>query len=292
MIQTFHLLLTVPASTPQTVRSTRLPQRVALLTLFSLIAGIFVVAMPSLASAESLLAHPPIRVYRRRPVILVNQEPPAPRRVEIVHRHPEPAAARTTNDDTFVPTLGIGIRANGTALSGEKLNLDTVENPVMGGIGLQFRSDLDEHWGLELSVDFLQGTESGESFTQRTVPVMLSALFNPFPNSRIRPYGLLGVGVHFTELSYLDGQFKHDIVEIAGQAGLGLEVKVTNQVSLHADLRFLTVYKNLDSQSRISTQCMSSDAAASGLCAGMDKINTDDRFNLGAQFQEGATYYF
>ena len=190
------------------------------------------------------------------------------------------------------PTLGIGIRANGTSLSGEKLNLDSVENPVMGGIGMQFRTAVDEHWGLELSVDYLQGTEASESFTQRTVPVMLSAMFNPFPNSRIRPYGLVGVGVHFTELSYLDGKFKQDLVEIAGQAGLGLEVQVTDQISVNADFRFLTVYNSVDSQQRVSAQCMTSSAAATGLCSGISDITPEDRFNLGAQFQAGATYYF
>jgi opacity protein-like surface antigen len=262
------------------------------LTLFTALAVLgsaLIVSTPSLVLGETLLSHPPVRVYRRRPVIVVQQPPPV-RRVHVVHTNKRTQPAETTNE---WQRLGIGIRANGTTLTGDKLSIDSVENPAMGGLGLQFRSPIDKHWAMELSLDFLQGTDPDKQFTQRTFPLMLSAIFHLFPDSKISPYGLVGAGVHFTELSYLDGKFRHDILEIAGQAGFGIEVKVTDQLALHADLRFLSIYKNLDSQTTISSKCHSSNASgAVGFCEGIQNIDTNERFNLGAQLQAGATYYF
>jgi len=260
-----------------------------LVTAFAVLGSALMVSAPSVVLGETLLSHPPVRVYRRRPVVVVQQPPPV-RRVHVVHTSKRAKPVDTTNE---WQRLGIGIRANGTTLSGDKLSIDSVENPAMGGLGLQFRSPIDKHWAMELSLDFLQGTDPDKQFTQRTFPLMLSAIFHVFPNAKISPYGLVGAGVHFTELSYLDGKFRHDILEIAGQAGFGIEVKVTDQLALHADLRFLSIYKNLDSQTTISSQCQSSKAGgALGFCEGLQNIDTNERFNLGAQLQAGATYYF
>ncbi len=233
---------------------------------------------------ESLM-HPPRRSYRRRRVIVVRppRRPPPRRRLVTV----EPEAASPRQD-----VLGIGIRLSGTGLDGAKLGLSDLENPAMAGFGLQLRSRVAEHWGLELSADYLLAAENDTGFAQTTVPVMLSAIFNVLPNSPINPYVLAGAGIHFTNLSYLDGQFEHRILEVAGQLGAGVEVRLGESLGLHADLRVLSVYKNLGSVTEVSSGCLSSNAGETGFCNGLSNLDPNDKFNIGAQFQAGATFYF
>lgn len=188
--------------------------------------------------------------------------------------------------------LGIGLRVSGTGLDGQKLGLEDIENPAMAGIGIQLRSMVSKHWGLELSADYLGSSDDSRGFSQRTIPVMLSGMFFLFPDSFINPYGLAGAGVHFTQLSYADGLFEHNILEIAAQLGFGLQVKLGQHFALHADLRFLTVYKNLGETTEISKSCLSSSAAGTGYCNGLQNVKPDDRWNIGVQFQAGATYFF
>ena len=242
-------------------------------------------AVPTTAQADE---HPPYyRVYRRK-VIIVRPPPPPPQRVVVVQ--PEPAPRRHVQREQSL--LGIGLRVSGTGLEGSKLGLEDMENPAMAGIGLQLRSKVSRHWGLELSADYLGASDSSRGFSQRTIPVMLSAMFFSFPDSPINPYALAGGGVHFTMLEYMDGAFQHHILEVAGQLGLGVQVKLGRHFALHADLRFLTVYKNLGTTTEVSQGCLSSDAAGTGYCNGLANLDPNDKFNIGAQFQAGATYFF
>jgi hypothetical protein len=245
--------------------------------------GVMLAAGPALADDHP--NHPPrYRVYKRKRVIVVQPPPPPRRQVVVVDREPVPEPTRSM--------LGIGLRISGAALDGSKINLGTFENPVMGGLGIQMRSMVSKHWGLELSVDWLQSEDEDAGFSQRTFPIMLSAMFYLFPESAINIYGLAGAGVHFTNLSYADGLFEHDILEVAGQLGVGVQVKLGDHFALHADLRFLTVYKNLGSATEIANECISSRAGRTGFCSGLQNVDTEDKFNLGAQFQAGATYFF
>ncbi len=206
---------------------------------------------------------------------------------------PPPPSAR------FRALLGLGVRFSGVALEGTKYNVESFENPVMGGAGAMFRSKITPRWGLELSFDYLYGHK--ESVTQVTMPVMLSALLYLFPESRIQPYGLLGMGVHLTSLQYKDllltssggsSDAELNLVEIAGQLGAGVEIFLTNAWSLHADLRFVTVYKNLDEHVDLNTGCIQRIGDTRGYCSGVHDIDPDDKFNFGLQFLAGTTYYF
>ncbi len=229
--------------------------------------------------------HPPrYRVVRRRRVVVVRPPPAPPRRRRLVVVEPERRRQRDL--------LGLGVRVSGTGLDGEKLGLSDLENPGMAGFGLQLRSKVSGHWGLELSADYLTSTDTDPGFEQSTVPVMLSALFHLFPNSPIDPYALAGAGVHFTTLSYMEGLFEHHILEVAGQLGAGVEIKLGKRLALHADLRLLTVYKNLGSSTQVSHSCLQSKASTTGYCDGLKNLDPNDKFNIGAQFQAGATYYF
>lgn len=246
--------------------------------------GVLIAAPTAMADEEHPYHPPRYRVYKRKRVIVVPPPPPPRREVVVVEREPTPAPKKSL--------LGIGIRVSGAALDGTKINLGDFENPVMGGLGIQLRSMVSRHWGLELAADWLQSDDADTGFTQRTFPVMLSAMFFLFPDSAINPYGLAGAGVQFTTLSYMDGQFEHQILEVAGQLGVGVQVKLGEHFALHADIRFLTVYKNLGSATEIANECLSSRAGRTGFCTGLQNLDTEDKFNLGAQFQAGATYYF
>jgi opacity protein-like surface antigen len=250
----------------------------SILSFATLLTLAFTLAIPAVSFAK----HPTYRVRHVRKIVV---HPPRPRRIVEVVR---PERRKPDSEK-----LSIGLRASGTGLEGEKLGLESVENPAMGGIGIQLRSRVDKNWSLELSTDFLHSNDTGKGFTQTTVPVMLSALLYLFPNSAINPYALVGGGVHFTNLKYLDGQFEHHILELAGQVGFGVQVKLSDRVSLHSDLRFLSVYKNLGNVNKVSQSCLSSKAGGiMGYCDGLSAVDGKDKFNIGAQFQAGVSYNF
>ncbi|MCA9514609.1 MAG: porin family protein [Myxococcales bacterium] len=228
-------------------------------------------------------------VVRPAPVYVVEEPPPEP--AVTVVRRPEPAVVakpRQRRDDSM---FGLGVRLSGATLDGEKLGLSSAENPTMGGFGIDLRYRFNgSGLGIELSGDLLAA--SADDFDQTTIPVMASLTYHLFRHSRLQPYGLIGVGVHFTELSYLDGRYKYDMSELAGQAGLGLEVFITRHLSLNADVRFQTVFKDLDTQASIRTDCLHQVGDQVGFCDGIHGADPNDKMNLGVQLHAGATWYF
>ncbi|MEZ4266296.1 MAG: outer membrane beta-barrel protein [Myxococcota bacterium] len=224
-----------------------------------------------------VIVAPPPPVHR---TVVVHRPAPVVERVRVVEVEPEPQRQR----------LGLGVRVSGIAVSGEKLGLSDGENSTMGGIGLQFRSRFGRNLGLELSADILKGGK--DSFDQRTIPVMAALTYHFLPNSRIQPYLLAGAGVQFTRLSYLDGQYTYNMTEIAGQLGAGLEVWLGKRVSLQADLRGQTIFKNLDTHAEIRTDCLRQVGGLTGFCDGIQSADPNDKMNIGLQFQLGANFYF
>ena len=222
-------------------------------------------------------------VHRSGPRVVVKTQP-----TTVVVRSPRKRRVVVESDSTR-PTspLSIGIRATGVGIEGSTLHLSDVENPVMGGLGVQLRTMLDEHWGLELAADFIGGGE--ERFSQVQVPLTMSALFHVLPESPIRPYALAGVGVQFTELSYEDGAFIRSVTEGVGQIGMGVDVKLSDRLAFNADVRGLGVLRDMGSRALITEDCANSIGASSGICS---DIRTDDQFNAGVQFLAGVSYTF
>lgn len=247
----------------------------------------------------------PVYRPRRAPVIVVTPAPPPPpvliveeprpRRVTVVRRS-EPArvakrAERPARDQERTLT-GLGLRVTGAALAGEKIGLSTAENPAMGGLGLQLRTRFGDKQslGLEIGVDLLGG--EGTNFDQRTIPVMASLTYHLFPRSRFQPYGLAGVGVHFTRLSYLDDMYHYDMVELAGQLGAGVEIFLTKNIAINADIRAQTIFKNVDTQAKIHTDCLTRIGNMTGFCDNIHSADPDDKVNIGLQLQAGVSWYF
>lgn len=185
--------------------------------------------------------------------------------------------------------LGVGIRLLGATTEGEYLNLAAVENPTMWGLGLQLRGKVSPRIGLEFGVDYLSG--DGGEMVQTTIPIMLSVMYHFFPRAVIRPHVLAGAGIHLTKLEY-DNGFRYDTVQVAGQLGGGLELKLSDEFALSADLRFLGLYKNLGSQNSIERECIQATGNLASCSGAGGTINTDDQFSMGAQFMVGANLYF
>ena len=173
---------------------------------------------------------------------------------------------------------------------GVKVGLDSQENPVMGGAGILLKAKLDHNWGFELSLDAMTG--AGKDFQQTTVPVMGSLTYNFMPGARIQPYALAGLGANLTTLEYLDGKYKANIAEFAGQVGAGVEIFLTPTMSIQGDLRAQTVIKNLETQGQIREDCLSSAGGKTGFCDGLNTVNTSDKLNLGVTAHVGANLYF
>ncbi len=226
----------------------------------------------------------PVVRHRRR--VVVHSGPAV---VNTVHHVPARRRAVTHRQYVRRPVedrlLGIGVRLSGVTVDGDKLNLGAVENPTMGGLGLQIRGKLSKNVGLELATDVLYGQT--DFMDQTTVPITLSAMYYLIPRGKFKLYGLLGGGVHLTKLEYNSG-FRHDLVEIAGQAGGGMELRLSQDFGLSADLRFIGLYKNIESESSIESKCM----GLSGSTINCGGVKQTEKFNAGAQFMVGANMYF
>jgi len=223
-------------------------------------------------------------VHRGGPRIIVKTEP-----TTVVVRSPRKrrVVVRENVQTVEASPLSIGIRATGLGLEGSTLHLSDLENPIMGGFGVQVRTMLDEHWGLEIAADFIGGGD--DRFTQFQMPLTMSALFHVLPGSSIRPYALAGVGVQLTEMNYESGAFVRSVTEGVGQIGAGVEVKLSDRLAFNADVRGLGVLRDMGSRAQLTEECANSIGSSSGICS---DIRTDDPFNAGIQFLAGVSYTF
>ncbi len=228
-----------------------------------------------------VVVRPPPRVIVRRPAPVVVQRP-AP--VVVTRRH---ARKRRAKRDKMY--FGVGLRA------GARLDLGSEEIMTLGGAGLTLNARFTRHWGLELSADFQAGefeNADGAPFSQLTVPVMAGVTYHFMPNSRFQPFVVAGAGVHFTSLDYLNGRYKYDLTEAVAQVGAGAELFVTRWLSLKADLRFQTVFHDIDQQARIRDDCLRSQGGMTGFCNGINTADPNDKVDLGLTFNLGANVYF
>lgn len=244
---------------------------------------------------------PPVVVYEPAPrrVVVVREAPPeeyvarAPARKAPVEEVVAPAPAAVPEPSPYERDfLGVGVHFVGAAVEGEKVGLSTAENPSMAGAGVQIRGRFSDSFGLELSADFLGGSASSGDLEQTTVPLMAGLTWHPLPTSRLQPYAIAGVGVHLTRLSYFGGDYNIDLAELAGQLGGGLEFFITENIALNADIRAMTVFKNLDTKEKIATDCVRSVGNQSGFCDNIHFTGAEDKVDIGVQLRAGVLWYF
>jgi len=233
---------------------------------------------------------PPQVVYVEPPRrFIVREAPPAvsPAPAPQVYQQPAPSSEAPERD-----FLGLGVHVTGASLAGEKVGISTAENPGMGGLGFHVRGRFSEDFGLELSADFLSGSADNMQLEQSTIPVMAGLTWHILPTSRFQPYLVAGAGVHFTRLAYFGGDYNIDITELAGQLGGGVELFISEHLALHADLRFQSIFKDLDTKEKIATDCIAQVGTQSGFCDNIHYTGAEDKVDLGAQLQLGASWYF
>ncbi len=217
-----------------------------------------------------------------QPVVVHTPAPTVTRRVRVAPR------PRTFPRDS--ESISIGLRGSGLALEGTKLGVSSDENMVMGGAGAVLRGRFGKHFGAELTVDVVGG--SNDQVAQMSVPVMAALTYHFLPHSRFQPYLAGGAGVHFTQLDYLGGTYRHELVEAAAQLGVGVELFLTDDISLTGDVRGTAVFKNIDSQAQVRQDCLSQIGGMSGFCDGLNTVNPNDKVDVGAQFHLGANIHF
>lgn len=149
------------------------------------------------------------------------------------------SAYQTTTNTTIQNTFGIGPR----------LGYYTAEDADDGSFyyGLQMRARMSEVVGLEGSVEYRPGTETGveiggveQTYETKFVPVTGSLMLF-IPAEGISPYALGGVGAYYT-IYEADGDFVDDWdseFNFGYHAGLGLEFNMSPNAALSFDYRYL-----------------------------------------------------
>lgn len=132
------------------------------------------------------------------------------------------------------PEFTLGLRA------GYLRAKDADEGAWHGGV--QARLFLIEHLAVEGSIEFHQSDFEDGDVVTTTYPVQVTGLVFPFPDWKLRPYGLAGVGWYYTRVDF-KGAFsalEDDTVYVVGvHAGGGADYRLGPTASLGADVRYI-----------------------------------------------------
>lgn len=243
-------------------------------------------------------------VYRTTPappsrVIIVEEERVVRPRVTIktprvtVRRAPALRNARAVIVDTSprdevhpYSMLSIGLRTNGAFASEEALPANGLP---MGGGGVVLRTRISPYVGIEVAADVMVG--DGGDFSQTTIPLFASATYHFLPYASFQPYVVAGMGADFTRKEFLDGRFAYDRIDIGAQAGVGLELFVTDNISLTADARY-KVMGNARTDMKMRTDCIATSGSMTGFCDKIQATAPGENFYHGVQFGVGANLHF
>jgi len=174
---------------------------------------------------------PPVVVYQPPPpVMIVRPEAPPP----YVYRRPVPMAVAPRHE------WGLNLHVEG-AMIGHGLN----GNAGMGGAGFGLRYKPSPYFGMEADLDFVGGNDwTGNGRTETAFTMNGLVFLNP--RSRAQVYLLGGFGWSAAHLSdgcssSSSGFYANYCVDsysyFGGQAGVGLELRLSRHLALNADLR-------------------------------------------------------
>ena len=108
-----------------------------------------------------------------------------------------------------------------------------------GGIGVQARYRMRRHWGLELAASVLHG-ELEDGAQRDVVPLTGSLLYYLFPESRLQPYGLAGVGLAPARWSTADDETIGASTSPMVQLGAGALLDL-HPLRIYADVRGVSI---------------------------------------------------
>ena len=167
------------------------------------------------------------------PTVVVQQQPyQQPYRQQVVVQRPvyQQQAVRQVEDR--YPSSSTGLHFHVDGLLGEDL--------AMMGAGAAFRIRPNPHFALDIGAGIYGGNDYN-GMDRFEVPAVVDALFYFNPQHRFQFYALVGVGASF---GHADGVNVHtgnadsrDYVHLGGEAGLGLEWRISRVFALNIDVR-------------------------------------------------------
>jgi hypothetical protein len=199
---------------------------------------------------------PPVVVYQPAPVapstrvIIIAPgygggyyAPPPPVARPVRRAVPPPAPAPPPPKWHAKPTRwGLNLRVEGMMFGS---NSEAAKDSGMGGLGVSLRYRPSPYFAFDLGVDVLSGTDFN-GFQRTETPVALSGMLYLNPRSPVQVYFLGGMNFSHAKVSSdfssqllssnNDGTFGAEYSYFGGQAGGGLEFRVSRHVALNIDL--------------------------------------------------------
>lgn len=133
-----------------------------------------------------------------------------------------------------LPGLSIGVHAGWMEMK------DAEDGEVF--YGAQIRLYFLRFLALEGSVDVNKQEFIDDDAEVRTIPVQVSALLFPFPDSAVRPYALAGAGWYFQDVEFdnaLESFDDDDDNTFGWHVGTGLEILLGKMFMLYGDVRYI-----------------------------------------------------
>ncbi len=174
------------------------------------------------------------------PVVVIQAEaPPPPQATVIVATEaPPPPPAPTVQvpvRQRRVRPTRMGFHAQLGGVFGDSLSMGG------GRIGIRFRPH-NGHFALDVAGGLFLG-EDYNGLTRREMPFIIDALFFINPQHRFQLYTLAGLGVSIAHtqdgfnVRTLDYQGDRDYTHLGGEAGLGVEWRLSRRFALNLDVR-------------------------------------------------------
>jgi outer membrane protein W len=108
--------------------------------------------------------------------------------------------------------------------------------------GIHLRLSLLKYFAAEASVDVARGDFADDDGKFTMIPVQISGLFFPFPDSALSPYVLAGAGWYYTQIDFSGtlAALKDERDHAFGvHLGAGAELRLGRQLMIHADVRYV-----------------------------------------------------
>lgn len=178
-------------------------------------------------------APPPVIVAPPPPPVVVVQPPPPPQRVVYVQPAQQQVYVQPRQRVIYdlVPNFDLGVRVNGGIAFGF--------DGSAGGGNVAFRLRPSEHFALDLGIGVYGGFDGSRDRWE--MPLQLDALFFFNPEHRFQIYALIGVGTAVGQQgdyrSTRDFRASRDLAYLAGEVGLGAELRLSRFFALNADVR-------------------------------------------------------
>ncbi len=167
------------------------------------------------------------------PPVVVYQPPPPPP-VVVVRPSPEdapPYPPPPPPDHVHHSEWGLNLHIEGASIGSGSQG-----DAGMGGGGVGLRYKPTRHFGIETDVDVLGGHDY-QGGNRSEVALTFNGLLFLNPQSRAQIYLLAGFGWSAAHVNWDSGAPPNDYSYFGGQAGVGLELRLTRNFALNTDVR-------------------------------------------------------